>query len=150
MGTIISVLGAVIVGLAGVLAPMLNRDLRQNRMTGLELFIGCAVTVLTIIVLAFVLLRGWYLFATEFGYPIFPTWPKRTAFDWLLDAVAITASVAIYACLYVHEFYARTNDCKYLNSEARHKKWVTVAWVYGAVALLSFLYQLFKYYPDPW
>ena len=132
MNEIITVIGAVIVGFVGVLAPMLNRDLRQNRMTVLELFIGYAVAVFTVIVLVFVLLRGWYLFAIEFGYPIFPTWPRRTTFDWLLDAVA------------------RTNDCKYLSSEARHKKWTTVAWAYGAVALISFLYQLFKYYPNPW
>lgn len=150
MSEIISVIGAVIVGFVGVLAPMLNRDLRQNRMTVLELFIGYAVAVLTVIVLVFVLLRAWYLFAIEFGYPIFPTWPRRTTFDWLLDAVVTTVSVAVYACLYVHEFYARTNDCKYLSSEARHKKWTTVAWAYGAVALISFLYQLFKYYPNPW
>lgn len=145
MSEIISVIGAVIVGFVGVLAPMLNRDLRQNRMTVLELFIGYAVAVLTVIVLAFALLRGWYLFAIEFGYPIFPTWPRRTTFDWLLDAAVTTLSIAVYTCLYVHEFYARTNDCKYLSSEARHKKWTTVAWAYGAVALISLLYQLFKY-----
>ena len=73
MNEIITVIGAVIVGFVGVLAPMLNRDLRQNRMTVLELFIGYAVAVLTVIVLVFVLLRGWYLFAIELGYPIFPT-----------------------------------------------------------------------------
>lgn len=37
MNEIITVIGAVIVGFVGVLAPMLNRDLRQNRMTVLEL-----------------------------------------------------------------------------------------------------------------
>lgn len=150
MSEIIAFMSAVIVGLVGVLAPMLNRDLRQKRMTGLELFIGYAVAVLTVIVLAFVILRGWYLFAIEFGYPIFPTWPKRTTFDWLLDAVAVTVSVASYACLYVHEFYAKTNDCGYLSSEARYKKWKTAAWCYGALAIISLLYQLFKYYPNPW
>lgn len=150
METIIAVLSAVIAGLVGALAPMLNKDLKKNRMTVLELSLSYALAILIPILIAYVLLRGWYLFAAEFGYPIFPPYIRRTPLDWLLNACAITALGVSYLCLLVHDFCERISNRSYLGSEARSRLWAKASRIYGVCALVSLLYQVVKYWPNLW
>lgn len=145
MDGIITFMGGVLVALVGMIAIPLNKDLEKGRMTKLELYGSYLVVFVLIACTEFIALRGWYLFALTFEYPVFPTYVYRTPLDWLLDAVVIGAVLGSYVCARIHNYYRQLKDPTYIGSDSYRSKWWWITAGYAFTAVICALYQWMKY-----
>lgn len=150
MGEIITFVGGLICGLLGILVVPLNQDLKQNKMTELELLLSYCLWGLFVSIGMCVILRGWYIFALEFNYPIFPPVPKRTPLDWLLSAVGFWVLFTTYGCALINNFYNQLRTPNYYGTFQFKRKWQYLTVFYFLFGLVAYLFQVFRYGWWPW